>query len=518
MNMELYQLQKEVRELRQQNYEKQKNIHYIPFNIISNNLYINNSLNKSSINSYIPKDNNIYSTFKTNKEKKPKKNLAEKKKTSFTKLPLKKGMFSYKNTPINLKNYNNNMQRSSSNINFIESNEPNNYNYNNYKNSHNNSLLSAELKLNLDDNNNNISNNFEQNKSMGARNLSMSFLDLNKYRINKNKMNYEKNDIKMENNNKKIKSNKVLFLNNNNKNNYYNNFILVKNKHLTPKLIINKDPQNNLSMSKDKKKKVRKIADYFKDNPKNEKESRRMIIEYIKILNRKQYKNKKNYSAEDIDKVIKKNNISKKVLNKEYKAEDFNSFNIFNKSSSYGNANDSFILNNSPSKNFLNNKDNKNNNKQKIGFTPIKNNISNFLSKMNDAKKDKIKMISFLSIPRIMNLYFLNKKYKYIFLLSPSKTSYQDAIESYIFQFENISTKKFVGGFDLIKVNSCSQIKIRPNNFQVQTYNGKFYRNYEFETKSPIISEKYVRAFNYLVQLVKCKIYNYKSIYNEEFQ
>ena len=63
MNMELYQLQKEVRELRQQNYEKQKNIHYIPFNIISNNLYINNSLNKSSINSYIPKDNNIYTIF-----------------------------------------------------------------------------------------------------------------------------------------------------------------------------------------------------------------------------------------------------------------------------------------------------------------------------------------------------------------------------------------------------------------------------------------------------------------------
>jgi hypothetical protein len=47
MNMELLKLQKEVRELRQQNFERQKNIRYIPFNIISNNLYINNSLNKT---------------------------------------------------------------------------------------------------------------------------------------------------------------------------------------------------------------------------------------------------------------------------------------------------------------------------------------------------------------------------------------------------------------------------------------------------------------------------------------
>ena len=114
-----------------------------------------------------------------------------------------------------------------------------------------------------------------------------------------------------------------------------------------------------------------------------------------------------------------------------------------------------------------------------------------------------------------MNLYFLNKKYKYIFLLCPSKTCYKDAIESYIFQFANINKRKFIGGFDLIKVISCSQIKSKPNNFQIQTYNGKYHRNYEIETKSPNISERYVRALNYLVELVKCKIYNNKSIFNE---
>ena len=61
--MELLKLQQEVRELRQQNFERQKDIQYVPFNIISNNLYINNSLNKSSINSNLPQNNNIYNTF-----------------------------------------------------------------------------------------------------------------------------------------------------------------------------------------------------------------------------------------------------------------------------------------------------------------------------------------------------------------------------------------------------------------------------------------------------------------------
>ena len=134
---------------------------------------------------------------------------------------------------------------------------------------------------------------------------------------------------------------------------------------------------------------------------------------------------------------------------------------------------------------------------------------------MNDAKKDKINIIAFLSIPRIMNLYYLNQKYTYIFILSPSDICYRDGIESYIFKFADIETKQFVGGFDLIKVKICSKIRNKPNNFYIETFNGKIKRNYEIETKSPQIADNYVKYINYLSQLIKCKVYDLKSVYKE---
>ena len=190
MNMELLQLQKEVRELRQQNFVRQNDIQYVPFNIISNNLYINNSLNKSSINTSLPQNNSLFNSFLSSRDIQNKKQNEHKRKTPYGKLPIKKGMFSYKTSLNNENNYNYknkynyiNMFRNKSN-NIIEVNEPY-YDYNNYK-YNNNSLLSAELKLNLDDNSTDNNNNLEQNKSMGERISSTSSLNLNKYKINRN--------------------------------------------------------------------------------------------------------------------------------------------------------------------------------------------------------------------------------------------------------------------------------------------------------------------------------------------
>ena len=42
MNSKIKRLQYEINQLRKQNSEKQKQINFIPLNIISNNLYINN--------------------------------------------------------------------------------------------------------------------------------------------------------------------------------------------------------------------------------------------------------------------------------------------------------------------------------------------------------------------------------------------------------------------------------------------------------------------------------------------
>ena len=189
MNMELLQLQKEIREIRQQNFQGQNDIRYIPLNIISNNLYINNnSLNRSSTNSNFTKNNNnIYNSYILGREALKKRQLEQKRKTPFGKLPIRKGMFSYKTTLNNNHiNHNINLYRNNSQKVF-EMPKPN-YNDNNYK-INTNSLLAAELKLNLDDNYNEESKiNNDQNEGMGNKVLSISSLDLNKYKSIKRKM------------------------------------------------------------------------------------------------------------------------------------------------------------------------------------------------------------------------------------------------------------------------------------------------------------------------------------------
>lgn len=242
-----------------------------------------------------------------------------------------------------------------------------------------------------------------------------------------------------------------------------------------------------------------------------------MIIEYIKVLKQKKYRNQ---PETDINTIMINNNISKKVLNKELTFKEFNSSNIYNsfintKNNKNNEANSiQSSFNDSLINNFNNSVVNINNEVLSKNFqSPIKNNISNFLTNMNDVKKDKINMIKYLSIPKYMNIIFLQKKYKYLCLLCPNNLSYINAIESYIFKFVDVKNNKPVGGFDLIKVNLCSLNNNNPKNFFVETYDGKTQRNYEFETNSKDTASYCVKSINYLSQLEKCKIYNNKNIF-----
>ena len=139
-------------------------------------------------------------------------------------------------------------------------------------------------------------------------------------------------------------------------------------------------------------------------------------------------------------------------------------------------------------------------------------NISKFLKDMNDITKDKISMIKFLSIPRIMKLIFMEKEYKFIFMLKPNRFSYLKGLESYIFQWSDINTKKEIGGFDLIKVNSCFMNYKQNENIFIETFDGRTYREYELITKSKNDASNYVKSINYLSRLEKCKIYNKKYL------
>ena len=566
MNSQIKMLQQEIDKLRKQNLEKQKLIKYVPLNIISNNLYINNSLNNKTPLKIKSNKNSRYNSFKKNNNNSSNSSLIlnykNKKNKSYGKLPFKKGMFSYKNSLMN--STPNNMYK---NINNLSSNRMN-YKYNN-----NNSLLSANLKLNLDNDDND--NNLSQNIIIHGRISSSSSFDLNKYKItDKNLINHLRpknmtcSNYSNRNSNKNVglynnsnilnkktftsKHNNIIInnfnnnnLNNNLKNNVNNNMNnskinnnklsqnsleMFKISPIIPKLVNNKENNSpslliiddykdniNINSTKNLSNRKRKIFDHFKDKPDNEKESRRMIIEYIKVLKQKKYRNQ---PETDINTIMINNNISKKVLNKELTFKEFNSSNIYNsfintKNNKNNEANSiQSSFNDSLINNFNNSVVNINNEVLSKNFqSPIKNNISNFLTNMNDVKKDKINMIKYLSIPKYMNIIFLQKKYKYLCLLCPNNLSYINAIESYIFKFVDVKNNKPVGGFDLIKVNLCSLNNNNPKNFFVETYDGKTQRNYEFETNSKDTASYCVKSINYLSQLEKCKIYNNKNIF-----
>ena len=267
MNSEIQRLQYEIKQLRKQNLEKQRQIKYIPLNIISNNLYINNSLsNKSHIK---PKNSN-YSGYDTLLNKSGNINNSslslnyktKKKNKSYGKLPFKKGMFSYKNSLI------------TSTPNITYKNIPNNnlsniINFNYGKNNNNTSLLSANLKLNIDSDEPENSNNISQNIILNNRIPSSNSFDLSKYKISeksiinnnksdKNLINSKKNSNQKDNIYSNI-SNIVQKKTYSNKNNNFiiNNYKNIKNNQnsidnikLSPVIpkIINKKEQNSASM------------------------------------------------------------------------------------------------------------------------------------------------------------------------------------------------------------------------------------------------------------------------------
>ena len=499
MSSELKKLQKEIKLLRMQNQQLQnsKNMNYTPNNIIHNNSYVYNTKTTTHTNKkkQIPMTNPKSNYYSNKNPPKPKKlPYAQKKTNSFVKLPFKRGLFSFKNS-LNISNHNNI-----------------NVNKDIIKHSHNNSLLSANLILNLDnEENENINkNNISQQMIFHHRISSSTSLDLNKYKITELNMNSIKksiNDFKMSESFNQGNN----FINNNynsvNKKGYNLNNSMNNNKDL-----INQSSMENLKISQKQSHKDPNSSsiimmeenimpfnnekktipfDNFKNNSKYEKESRRLIVEYIKIL----IKNPKNLNL-DTKNIMSINNISKKVLNKRILTE----FNTMKTSVNTSLINSAILYNSNnirQTKNFI---------------SPIKSNINNFLTEMNDEKIDKIKMVNFLSVPRILVLYFQNKTFKFVCFLCPNNISYINGIESYIFKFVDLKTKKVMGGFDLIKIKICSLNINNPQKFYIETYDGKVFRKYEFDTGNKDISSYYVKSINYMVQLEKCKIFKKKNI------
>ena len=355
-----------------------------------------------------------------------------------------------------------------------------------------------------DQNNNYINNMFfsSTNKRETAKNslLSNSSINLNKYKINsyENKIN---NNIRTFDNDEKQNINKFI------------NKSINLNINLTYDKIKKNKEQNTLKI-------IPHYKNYFISEPKYKIESRRMLLEYIKILNKKE-KNIKN--------ILNKTNISEKVLNQKYSYKnntnsndkDYNSIKFNNNSEIIlGEGKKDIFLNNlNSNSNFISaesgsnssneedyyeatsiNKINSNNNKI---FTLYKNNNFSFINSLNNQKNKKINIINFLCVPKVLNIIESNEKSeKYIFIVVPDESTYLEGVECYKLVWRNMESNEVENELSIKNIKDCIINKKYKNRFnlivQMEDLNDF---NFEIETPNDEICEYFTYGLNYLSQI-----------------
>ena len=247
--------------------------------------------------------------------------------------------------------------------------------------------------------------------------------------------------------------------------------------------------KNNIINSSNKKKKVIKddeieYKNNFVESQQNELESRRMIIEYIKVLNKKE---------NNIQKIFKDYHISKKVLNQ--KNNDFDYY-----ESNYkllGEAKKQLYL---KYLDYSLSYDSDNSNEEKNQKDLF--NSNNLL--LNDENK-KINILYYLCVPKIFNLIEEDdKKQKYIFLVVPDSNTIDNGKENYFFQWRNILTNEIENEFNLKSIINCEVNTKYNNRFNIEVVNDNIIGclNFEIETPSNEISNYYADGIEYLLNIL----------------
>lgn len=417
-------------------------------------IYKNNRNNSTTIDNYHSSKNSSLLDILLHKKNKTKK----------IRPPFRKGLFSYKHS-FNVSHNESMENKLSNNV------------------SHNLSSFESQKYLNLDSNkeninyNNNNSYNMIKNDPKNYKpnynsSLSFSTINLNKYKIS---MTSSQNDKNIKENN--FRSYKP----------YNNNF---KNVSLT----LNNSTNNESNFITGNK----IYYNFFKDNNNYEKESRRMIIEYLKVMGRIDNKNKNRNC--NFKKTVLDNNISLKILNQKCVENEFNNNEIlddtkkhFHKNNiNYSVSSDSITSNISIDNNIL--KNNKKFNLNKFD------NISFF----NENKK--IDLINFLLVPRVLNLISGDTKEKYIFLITLDGIFYKEGEENYKIQWRNMTKNEIENEMNIRQINYCYQNSKLNNRFIIKAHNEinqKFF--FEIETPSKELCNNYVKGINYLLKQINKK-------------
>ena len=380
--------------------------------------------------------------------------------------------------------------------------------FNTYQNEYNQNLLNNNFYSNSPNkikNENNIINingiiqPFGQNISNNNSSLSFSSINLNKYKINTIPSQKNKN---------------IIF-----NNNAYNttNINNIKNTNANTNLNLgnynNKDNKNNNNTIYPKK----VYQDYFIDNQKYEKESRRMIVELIKIFNSENNNanNNINNNNSTIKQLLIDNNISLKVLNQKFIEKEFSNYlnssmndnnnnlelfgeakkQLYLKNLNYSLSYDSFRTNNNNDENNLNDDNNTNNNKANNILS-----VNNINSLLLNKEKKKINILNFLYVPRILNVIEDGVVERCIFFITLDEIFFKEGKESYSLQWRDMQNE-IRNKLNLKEIKSCKANRKHKNKFNIEIEKSDLIENliYEIETPSEEICDNYVAAINYLI-------------------
>ena len=405
-------------------------------------------------------------------------------------------------------------------------------------NNFNNISKSKENKPRLSNNNNmniNLEDNFETFNPRKDQLISINNSKGNIY-INNNNENLENSNIlnNTKNKNKKEeRKNAQTLLKDFNP--YDIRYFLGENNSTSKKpknklnLINNISPSiSNLQMVLYNKKienmKNQKNPDFL-FNKFYQKESRRMIVEYLKVIylsNNNNLSLNNIFSKEKINQIV----LLKPEINEKENTSLNNSINNNNLENSIittNKKNDPFSINNSQKSHNLMELSSKNIFNEPNSFRML----NTFLNDMDDESKDKISLITFLSIPRIMKLVISKEqKFSFVFYSSPTNISCLYGIETYIFKWNDCQSFNLVGYFDLINVENCYLDNENKKLFYIDLNNNNYNINkklldseltndnnhYSIEAEDEETGVNYVQAINFISQLIKYRVYlNYKS-------
>ena len=425
---------------------------------------------------------------------------------------------------------------------------PNSFNNNKNTKIYNNNINNINnINLNLDENFETFNPRKDQLMSINNSNKNIKINNINDANIynidnieNSSIINGTKNENKNKNNIKasnETKNDVASLLKNFNPydiNNFLANKISSKKKPKKNINLVNNIPpsESNLQMILYNKKleniKNQKNSDFLFKNF-YQKESRRMIVEYLKIL----VNSKKNPIP--LKELILNQNIHNLVLLKPISAKEKennslnNTINTQNKSIDNLNLTSDkkinpFSINESPKSHNLMESSSKNSFHDQEHEQNSFKILNNFLNDMDDESKDKISLLTFISTPRIMNMIMSKgQKYSYVFYCSPTNISCLYGIETYIFKWNECKNFNLVGYFDLINVENCYldkdnrkifDIVLNSNNknensknndkMSIDENNSNYYC---IETESEEIAINYVNSIIFTSQLVKYRIY-----------